>query len=64
MAEEADTREYEVLMKIRLFSTLDRQKLKNLLVVALWEENDLTLDNDGDELEVIEYEEITVEEVL
>ena len=59
-----ETKEYAVLMKIRLFSTLDRQKLKDLLVIALWEENDLTLDNDTDQLEVIEYEEITIEEVL
>lgn len=59
-----DSTEYAVAMKIRLFSTLDKQKLKNLLVVALWEDTDLTLDNDTAELEVIEYEEITVEEVL
>ena len=58
-----DSTEYEVAMKVRLFSTLDKQKLKNLLVVALWEETDLTLDGDGDELEVIEYEEITVKTV-
>lgn len=59
-----DTLEYEVSMKIRLFSTLDKQKLKNLLVIALWEETDLTLDGDTDDLEVIEYEQIVVKEIV
>jgi hypothetical protein len=61
-----ETREFEIHIKARLFSTLDAKKLKGLLTVALWDEADdsTVLDNDTDELEVIEYEEITVEEVV
>lgn len=58
-----DDVEYEVSMKIRLRSALDRQRLKNLLVIALWDEENLTPDGVSDELEVIEYDEIIVEEV-
>ena len=59
-----DSTEFDVSIKVRLFSTLDKQKLKNLLVIALWEETDITLDGDTDDLVVIAYEEITVEEVV
>jgi hypothetical protein len=57
--------EYEITIKVLVNSTLDKQQLKNLLVVALWDEADHSFTPDGstDELEVIDYQEITVEEV-
>ncbi len=61
-----ETKEYQISIKGRLFSTLDAAKLKSLLTVALWDEadNSTVTDNTTEELEVIEYEEITVEEVV
>jgi hypothetical protein len=56
--------EYEIRITVRAKSTLDKERLKQLLVIALLD--DLTMIPDGatDELEVIEYDDITVEEAL
>lgn len=61
-----ETKEYAISIQARLFSILDAQKLKDLLTLALWDEADdsTVTDNTTEELEVIEYEEITVEEVI
>lgn len=57
-----DSTEYEIRMTVRAKSTLGKEKLKQLLVVALLDNETMIPDGGGDELEVIEYDEIIVEE--
>ncbi len=62
-----ETNEYDVVIKVRLFSMLSKEQLKQELVIALWEgTDDSTLIPDGttDDLEVVEYLEIDIEEVI
>lgn len=61
-----DSKEYEIRITVRAQSTLNREKLKQLLVVALWDEQDDSMTPDGasSELRVIEYQRITIEEAV
>lgn len=61
-----DSTEYEIRITVRAHSTLGREKLKQLLVVALWNEQGDSMIPDGasDELQVIEYQRITIEEAV
>jgi hypothetical protein len=57
--------EYEVVVKVRLFSTLGKQALERQLVVALWEGMDESIvipDGATDGLQVIEYVETVARE--
>lgn len=56
--------EYEIRITAQVKSTLPKDKLKQSLVVALWDEStdSMTPDGAGDELEVIEYRLVSVEE--
>lgn len=58
--------EYEIRMTVRAQSTLNREKLNQLLVVALWDDQDDSMTPDGasSELRVIEYQRITIEEAV
>ena len=56
--------EYEIRITAQVKSTLSKDKLKQLLVVALWDEStdSITPDGASDELEIIEYTETIVED--
>lgn len=57
-----DSTEYEIRMTVRARSTLDHERLKGMLVIALLDNETMIPDGVSDELEVIEYDRITVEE--
>lgn len=60
-----ESTEYVINLRVEIRSTLTKDEIRQMLVVALWEEDrDLIPDGSTDELEVVEYLEISVQEIV
>lgn len=59
----SDSTEYEIRITVRARSTLDKERLRGMLVIGLLDNETMIPDGATGELEVIEYDRITVEEV-
>ena len=60
-----ESTEYVINLRVEIRSTLTKDEIKRMLIVALWEEDrDLIPDGSTDELEVVEYLEISVQEIV